>query len=35
MTHLLRWTVIAPMLVVAGGCALTVRHPSVARLQYK
>jgi hypothetical protein len=33
MTHLLRWTAIALALVI-GGCALAVRHPSVAELQY-
>lgn len=33
MTILLRWTAIALALLV-GGCALAVRHPSVAELQY-
>lgn len=33
MTHLLRWTAIV-LLLAASGCALAVRHPSVAELQY-
>jgi hypothetical protein len=33
MTHLLRGTAIALALFV-GGCALVVRHPSVAELRY-
>lgn len=33
MTHFLRWTAIA-LSLIAGGCALAVRHPSVAELQY-
>jgi len=33
MTHFLRWTAIA-LALSAGGCALAVRHPSVAELQY-